>query len=313
MELRTVVDDLMESALKGDKQALVKKLNKQQNILIEGIPEFKRLSEDAVQILGTRVPGVSKAATRTFQSASDKLGRLASPGSMQPLSAKGMIAAQAGLRVPRALTPDNTQQVDMQGQPLNEVDMLSQSLGSVGGAQQVQQSPYSREALMSDIQRDPQNASKYLDYYKQLEEVFAAPEVSDEQAGVQSLTNSVDLLLQNFQAAGGGQGAGGLVPSIVGRTPGVRSLGINEEAQIFEDQRKSLIAPLARAISGEVGVLTDRDIKRAEGLLPRLSDPPRVAQQKIQDLMTLIQQSGSAGSPVDTGILNLGDYLGAAQ
>jgi hypothetical protein len=56
----------------------------------------------------------------------------------------------------------------------------------------------------------------------------------------------------------------------------------------YEALRKSMIGPLARAISGEVGTLTDRDISRAEGLLPKVTDTKELAQKRLDNLHELL-------------------------
>ena len=66
--------------------------------------------------------------------------------------------------------------------------------------------------------------------------------------------------------------------------------GVFPEAADYEALRKSLIAPLARAISGEVGVLTDRDIARAEGLLPKITDAKKVRENKLKNLRTILSE-----------------------
>jgi len=63
---------------------------------------------------------------------------------------------------------------------------------------------------------------------------------------------------------------------------------INPEAADYEALRKGMIGPVARAISGEVGVLTDRDIARAEQLLPKVSDAKGLAKRKLDNLRELI-------------------------
>lgn len=185
-----------------------------------------------------------------------------------------------------------------------------------GGTQQMaqpQQSPYPLANAISDIQRDPKHAKEYMAYYDFVNSALEAQgegglttDQKNKQAKAASLQQSVGVLLNNYQTAGGGQSLVGGGRSILGRTPGVRSLGLDPAAQNYEDQRKALIAPLARTISGEVGVLTDRDIARAEGLLPRLSDPPQVAQKKIEDLMFLIQQAGGGGGELESQLANAG-------
>lgn len=65
----------------------------------------------------------------------------------------------------------------------------SQQMSSMDnfGGQQQQTSPYSKENLMYDVQRDPQNAAKYISHYKDLAEIFAPTDTgeSDLTAGQQ--------------------------------------------------------------------------------------------------------------------------------
>ncbi len=62
--------------------------------------------------------------------------------------------------------------------PLDET-LMQQSPDQFGAApieQPVQENPYPRENLMYDIQRDPDNADKYIAYFQNLQEVFASQE-----------------------------------------------------------------------------------------------------------------------------------------
>ena len=75
--------------------------------------------------------------------------------------------------------------------------------------------------------------------------------------------------------------------------------GAAPEVADYESLRKSLIGPLARAISGEVGVLTDKDIARAEGLLPKITDAKKLRENKLKNLEQLISvKSGSKATKV---------------
>ena len=65
---------------------------------------------------------------------------------------------------------------------------------------------------------------------------------------------------------------------------------IYPEVADYNALRKSLIGPLARAISGEVGVLTDKDIARAEGLLPKVTDAQKVRENKLKNLRQIIKE-----------------------
>ena len=58
-----------------------------------------------------------------------------------------------------------------------------------------------------------------------------------------------------------------------------------------------MIGPVARVISQEVGVLTDRDIKRAEGMLPAMTDGPETRRKKLQ----IMKEALSNISPEELG------------
>lgn len=289
---------LDEHAPKAVREA-VSQLNKQQSVLIKGIPEFQRLSEEGIQVLGTKVPGLSKGVNRGIQAVSDYAGRGVSLAGSVP--GVRPVLRQAAFQAPGNLTKALSAQPQ---EETNEGGMSSDTLGQLDPSfamQGTQVSPLQRAlqvAMISDLQ---QTGGKRVSALKAVYDIVGGggsaltADQRNKQAKAQSVMQGVGRLLQNFQTAGGGQGNVGLGRSLLGRTPGVRSLGLDKQAQVFEDQRKALIAPLARTISGEVGVLTDYDIKRAEGLLPRLSDPSAVAQQKINDLLFLIQNTASGG------------------
>ncbi len=56
------------------------------------------------------------------------------------------------------------------------------------------------------------------------------------------------------------------------------------EAQALENQVNSLVPGLARGVFGEVGVLTDEDVKRYKAMIPNIRTNPAVAQELIKDL-----------------------------
>lgn len=101
---------------------------------------------------------------------------------------------------------------------------------------------------------------------------------------VDTAENIANQIQQLLGTVGGGEGWRGYLTSVGAKLPGVAS---REKA--YEAIRKASIGPLARAISGEVGVLTDRDIARVEGLLPKLTDTPQEAQMKLANLRAAIQ------------------------
>lgn len=130
---------------------------------------------------------------------------------------------------------------------------------------------------------DPQTALKLV------QQAGYKPKTSDKEkekvAKFEDVGQNLDLLVENFgQVKSKGPVAGGISTFLSGLTGGAS----NPDVADYEALRQSMIGPLARTISGEVGVLTDRDISRAEKLLPKISDDPRVAEKKIENLRKLI-------------------------
>lgn len=104
-----------------------------------------------------------------------------------------------------------------------------------------------------------------------------------------TLSTNLKVLEQNLnQVEQRGVLGGGFGKFLAGVTGGA---AFGETAD-YEALRKGLIGPVARAISGEVGVLTDRDISRAEQLLPKVTDDPKLAERKLANLNQLIQEQG---------------------
>ena len=103
-------------------------------------------------------------------------------------------------------------------------------------------------------------------------------------------TNFVELLEQRFSEAGGGEykGAGARVS---GAKKGVAgALGLNSAAKTYNDQRKGFAATL-KQITGDTGVLTEKDYQRLAGLIPSLGATPEEAQNKFNDLRSQIAAS----------------------
>lgn len=97
--------------------------------------------------------------------------------------------------------------------------------------------------------------------------------------GIEQNVALLEGLLDQIPARGG----------VLARIQGLRAIteaaaGENEPVQNYNNIRDALVGPLARVISGEVGVLTDRDIARADGLLPKVTDTENERNNKIDVL-----------------------------
>lgn len=113
-------------------------------------------------------------------------------------------------------------------------------------------------------------------------------------AGQKSMVASDNALssvqrLEQLLGQTGGQD-NGVLARIMGGAQGIAGgAGLDDNARIYNDVAGSLVTPLARAISGETGTLSDQDIKRAQGMIPQLTDSNRVRQEKIQQMYAAIQ------------------------
>lgn len=166
-------------------------------------------------------------------------------------------------------------------------------MGGDGASMQpeVPQSPYSRDNLMADLQRDPKNADKYIEYYNALEEIFN-PDLEDSKLGATARTslansdnavNTLDQLQQMFTQTGGGSGKlGGAVQNKLG------GLGFNDQAATYNALSASSSSQLARAVNGG-GQVTDADAAVIIKALPQLTDSPEVAAAKFAALRQRLQ------------------------
>lgn len=154
--------------------------------------------------------------------------------------------------------------------------------------------PYPRENLLYDIQRDPQNADKYIAYYQQMQEIF--PPVTDPTADLSqsnqsalasadNATNTLDQLEQLFNNAGGGGGRlGGFVQNLAGQA------GIDKNASVYNSLSQASVTQIAKALAGSgAGTVSDADAKVIIAALPTLQDSPEEAQAKFAALRQRLQ------------------------
>lgn len=110
----------------------------------------------------------------------------------------------------------------------------------------------------------------------------AQPKAAQDTAGLETIASIADMIDREWEEAA----LTGKVGGTLGKA--ARAFGLDPEATQYEALRQSLIGPLARQISGEVGVLTDQDIKRAEGLLPKFTDTAKEKELKLRQLREII-------------------------
>lgn len=173
------------------------------------------------------------------------------------------------------------------------------------GAQQ--QSPYSQEALMYDIQRDPANADNYLAYYQQLQEVYAVPEEKPLSAEASKVISNANSGLQSL----------GQLETLLGQDPSVRQKTVVPGRSLFGGAGASLLGTssydtAARNIADVItrlrtgAALTESEEKFYLSQLPQAFDPEETVQQKLnmfRDLFTSVaNRSGTAGTDVEAAV-----------
>lgn len=175
-------------------------------------------------------------------------------------------------------------------------------MGGLGGAPQSYGDPQRdmlRQQLQMAIIQDLQatggeNVSRIKTAMQALgvDEDPTAPKLSADQQKRVLAANQTENILGEMEAllaqAGDTNRFAGLV-----KAPG-RAIGVDPIGRSYDRIRNALIGPLARSISGEVGVLTDADIKRAEGLLPSLYNTPEENALILQTIRSLISANREA-------------------
>lgn len=123
----------------------------------------------------------------------------------------------------------------------------------------------------------------------------------EKQGEIATIENNLNELESQLQGIPAGI-PGGLL-SLASNVPGAAP-----NAKVFNATRQAFTGPIARVISQEVGVLTDRDVKRAQDILPGISDTPQERADKIAVLRRAIDnlKQGKAYSPEGQAYLNQG-------
>lgn len=195
------------------------------------------------------------------------------------------IAARVGVGAPLASTAVDYLQNDVaQPEPSDLASALAPNAPQQINEIPAQMSPYPRENLIADIERDPENASEYIKQFQAFQEIYSTAEDEPSASLAKALTQSangeatINQLSSLLEGAGGGMGnIGGNVSSFLG------GLGLNDSAKTYNDLARGSVAQLAKAM-GETGALSDSDIATYSAMLPKLTDTDAVAQNKIKAL-----------------------------
>jgi hypothetical protein len=114
--------------------------------------------------------------------------------------------------------------------------------------------------------------------------------------GLEQANNTVDQIEQMFTSAGGGKGRiGGVVGTLMGKVTG-------SPLNTYQQAAPNMAALISRAL-GNTGAMSDGDVARAVGSLPKATDSPQQAQAKLAALRQIlaanaqsVMQTAAAGS-----------------
>lgn len=302
------------------------------NSLLPGFKNENNLFHDLSDIQSYALRASKRTGMESTSGGGGLFGRVASSPTANTVKAKagraignvGAITAGAGGFPSQVVRQAKIQAVPnladalggAQPQRLPETDMMSSEAPpdfSIPEPQMEQQSPYSLQQALADIQRDPRNQAQYLSLYKSVEAATKPDKVAikaqDAQAAGSQALNIVDQLEQSFSQAGGGQGRiGGIASSLMGKA------GLNDSVNVYNDNKMAFLSNVARSL-GEKGVLTDADIARVAKAFPSPSANPAEAAAKWSMIRSIIsggiQKAQSAyGAPA---VSDLSSVLGAYQ
>lgn len=193
---------------------------------------------------------------------------------------------------------------------LSQSDGMGQAPVDQAGLNQQAQSPYSRENLLYDIQRDPENADKYISYFQTMDEIFNPQQEGLElnNTAIQSLTD-LQTGLDNLGALEQRISESGANAPFLG---GLRSLNpLDTEAKSLRAEIDRVKQVVGKALEG--GVLRKEDEEKYARILPTIDDTDEVARRKIEairgDLQNKLntfyanQQQFSGGSSLENALM----------
>jgi hypothetical protein len=142
------------------------------------------------------------------------------------------------------------------------------------------------KAIMQDLSQGGKNIEKIKSVKDILYPAGSTTDVKNEMAYRSSL-GLLQALEENYTNAKGGEytGLGALVAGTKKNIAG--QLNLDKAAGIYNREKKGFTANL-KTITGDVGVMTQKDYERIESLLPKFTDDPEMAAKFFQDMRDII-------------------------
>jgi hypothetical protein len=217
------------------------------------------------------------------------------------------------------LTPEALYGSAAWNQDPSQAPTTGQDMTGMGGQQMPQQSAYSLQQALADAYQLAPNASEseLLTYAKALqdERKSTTQDLTAVQrnkiAGYNTANSVVDSLEQLWKTV---PSSGSQLTSGLTGAPGIKQLRSTFDPSVrqYTQFAEGTLAPIIKSL-GETGVLTDRDIVRAYGLIPNLQDSKGVAARKIEELRKLLtraesatKDTGGGGATLDSALMEYG-------
>lgn len=267
----------------------------------------RRAAMRGVQNLGNRLTNAGeKAAGQSARGIATRLGTagvatgLYGQGGQSPSLEDALLNySSEGNNIATNAMPTNTAMMPSSA----NMDAQYQNMGA-------ESSPYSRENLMMDIQRDPQNADKYIEYYSMLQEVFQpqVPEQKPLSAEASKVTSNANI---GIQALNDFENAISADPSVLSKRiiPGRNALGGALGGVLgtrgADAAAQQIIDVIARLRTG--AAITNDEARRFEQFIPTAGDNEQVRAQKLNYLRNqfyaVANRTSGGGSDLESALL----------
>lgn len=323
-----------QAATPGAEQIARAARNEISNTLAKVAPDIKNLNSrygdlgDVIELsavatrspLGFTLPGFNRTVggstaqrIRAGAGSAAGLARGNITPSQSPVGSLGGLSARQAVGQ-NVVSPLSDIQPPAQTQPgLEEVLLAGSQPGTIDVQGSQSQSPYPRENLLFDIQRDPANAADYIAYFQSVNEIFGDAAQKPLSAEAAKTVSNAEL---GLQALGDFEGIMQSDPSVLGRTiiPGrdlLGGLGANVLGTAGIDAaRAQVVDIIARLRTG--AAITNDEAARFTQFLPVAADTPEVAAQKINYLRSQFQnvltRTGNGGTDLESALLNSSSY-----
>jgi len=229
----------------------------------------------------------------------------------------GGVGALNGLASQGGQLQNNSNSTDMTNATTNMITNVP-NMDSQYTQQPQTSSPYPREALLYDLQRDPTNAAKYIDYYNQIATIYGGTDTTNKYSSVISgnisdYQSSLDELSNLANAISTGSGT---VDPIMGRLRSMNPYDVDQQTlRAMIDKTRQIVG---KAL--EEGVLHKEDEEKYKKILPTTADTKEVAINKInmitaqlnakmQNYVSLVGAGNTTSSTLEDALLQSQNQL----